>query len=132
MRVGPPGSGQTVKAANQLIVAGNLELVAEALVFLRASGVDPEVAVPVLAGGLAGSAVLDRKGPAMLAGAFDPGSGWTCTTRISASWSMRRGPPGWRFPSVRWWLSWWVRCGLRVTAGWIIPHCCAGCSGCRA
>ena len=73
VRVGPPGSGQTVKAANQLIVAGNLELVAEALVFLRASGVDPEVAVPVLAGGLAGSAVLDRKGPAMLAGAFDPG-----------------------------------------------------------
>jgi 2-hydroxy-3-oxopropionate reductase len=72
-RVGPPGAGQTVKAANQLIVAGTLELVAEALVFLRASGVDPEAAVPVLAGGLAGSAVLDRKGPAMLAGNFRPG-----------------------------------------------------------
>jgi hypothetical protein len=36
--VGPPGSGQTVKAANQLIVAGNIELVAEAIVFLRARG----------------------------------------------------------------------------------------------
>ena len=36
--VGPPGSGQTVKAANQLIVAGNIELVAEAIVFLRAYG----------------------------------------------------------------------------------------------
>jgi 2-hydroxy-3-oxopropionate reductase len=73
VRVGPPGAGQTVKAANQLIVAGTLELVAEALVFLRASGVDPAAAVPVLAGGLAGSAVLDRKGPAMLAGDFRPG-----------------------------------------------------------
>jgi 2-hydroxy-3-oxopropionate reductase len=73
VRVGPPGAGQTVKAANQLIVAGTLELVAEALVFLRASGVDPAAAVPVLAGGLAGSAVLDRKGPAMLAGNFRPG-----------------------------------------------------------
>jgi 2-hydroxy-3-oxopropionate reductase len=73
VRVGPPGSGQTVKAANQLIVAGTLELVAEALVFLRASGVDPASAVPVLAGGLAGSAVLDRKGPAMVAGDFTPG-----------------------------------------------------------
>ena len=73
VRVGPPGAGQTVKAANQLIVAGNLELVAEALVFLRASGVDPEAAVPVLAGGLAGSTVLDRKGPAMLAADFRPG-----------------------------------------------------------
>ncbi|HVK34888.1 MAG TPA: NAD(P)-dependent oxidoreductase, partial [Microlunatus sp.] len=38
--VGPAGSGQTVKAANQLIVAGNFELVAEAIVFLRAYGVD--------------------------------------------------------------------------------------------
>jgi 2-hydroxy-3-oxopropionate reductase len=33
VHVGPAGSGQTVKAANQLIVAGNLELVAEAIVF---------------------------------------------------------------------------------------------------
>src|SRR6476620_10430627 len=48
--VGPPGSGQTVKAANQLIVAGNYELVAEAIVFLRAYGVDTEAALKVLAG----------------------------------------------------------------------------------
>ena len=53
--VGPAGSGQTVKAANQLIVAGNYELVAEAIVFLRAYGVDTEAAIEVLAGGLAGS-----------------------------------------------------------------------------
>lgn len=71
--VGPPGSGQTVKAANQLIVAGNYELVAEAIAFLRAYGVDTEAALKVLAGGLAGSTVLDRKGATMLAGRFEPG-----------------------------------------------------------
>lgn len=71
--VGPAGSGQTVKAANQLIVAGNFELVAEAIVFLRAFGVDTEAALTVLAGGLAGSTVLDRKGASMLGGQFQPG-----------------------------------------------------------
>ena len=71
--VGPPGSGQTVKAANQLIVAGTLELVAEAIVFLRAYGVDTEAAVSVLSGGLAGSRVLERKAASMLAGNFEPG-----------------------------------------------------------
>lgn len=71
--VGPAGSGQTVKAANQLIVAGNYQLVAEAIVFLRAYGVDAEAALKVLAGGLAGSTVLDRKGASMLAGEFKPG-----------------------------------------------------------
>src|SRR4029453_5257675 len=40
VHVGPGGGGQTVKAANQLIVAGNIELVAEAIVFLEAYGVD--------------------------------------------------------------------------------------------
>jgi 2-hydroxy-3-oxopropionate reductase len=71
--VGPNGSGQTVKAANQLIVAGNLELLAEAMVFLRAYGVDLDAAVKVLGGGLAGSAVLDQKAPKMLARDFEPG-----------------------------------------------------------
>jgi 2-hydroxy-3-oxopropionate reductase len=73
VHVGPPGSGQTVKAANQLIVAGTLELVSEAIVFLEAYGVDTEAAVKVLAGGLAGNAILDRKAPAMLARDFTPG-----------------------------------------------------------
>ena len=71
--VGPPGSGQTVKAANQLIVAGTIELVAEAIVFLRAYGVDTEAAVAVLAGGLAGNRILERKAASMLAGNFQPG-----------------------------------------------------------
>jgi 2-hydroxy-3-oxopropionate reductase len=73
VHVGPAGAGQTVKAANQLIVAGNLQLVAEALVFLEAQGVDTGAAVRVLGGGLAGSAVLDRKATGMLRREFDPG-----------------------------------------------------------
>ena len=71
--VGPPGSGQTVKAANQLIVAGTIELVAEAIVFLRAYGVDTDTAIAVLAGGLAGNQILERKAANMLAGHFQPG-----------------------------------------------------------
>jgi 2-hydroxy-3-oxopropionate reductase len=71
--VGPPGSGQTVKAANQLIVAGTIELVAEAIVFLRAYSVDTEAAIAVLAGGLAGNRILERKAANMLAGNFEPG-----------------------------------------------------------
>ncbi|OBI53289.1 2-hydroxy-3-oxopropionate reductase [Mycobacterium sp. E796] len=73
VHVGPNGAGQTVKAANQLIVAGNIELLAEAITFLRAYGVDLEAAVKVLGGGLAGSAVLDQKAAKMLARNFEPG-----------------------------------------------------------
>jgi 2-hydroxy-3-oxopropionate reductase len=73
VHVGPAGSGQTVKAANQLIVAGTIELVAEAIVFLEAHGVDTAAAVTVLAGGLAGNAILQRKAAGMLARDFTPG-----------------------------------------------------------
>lgn len=73
VHVGPAGSGQTVKAANQLIVAGTIQLVAEALVFLEAHGVDTEAAVQVLAGGLAGNRILDRKSEQMRARQFRPG-----------------------------------------------------------
>lgn len=73
VHVGPSGAGQTVKAANQLVVAGTIELVAEAIVFLEAHGVDTTAALKVLGGGLAGSTVLSRKGEKMLARDFTPG-----------------------------------------------------------
>lgn len=73
VHVGPSGSGQTVKAANQLIVAGTIELVAEALVFLEAYDVDTTAAVEVLAGGLAGNRILDRKAASMIKREFQPG-----------------------------------------------------------
>lgn len=71
--VGPSGSGQTVKAANQLIVAGNIGLLAEAVVFLEAYGVETASALQVLGGGLAGSKVLEQKGQKMLDRSFEPG-----------------------------------------------------------
>ncbi|GAB2647434.1 2-hydroxy-3-oxopropionate reductase [Saccharopolyspora gloriosae] len=73
VHVGPAGAGQTVKAANQLIVAGNIGLLAEALVFLEAHGVDTEAGLDVLGGGLAGSSVLNAKGAKMRDREFGPG-----------------------------------------------------------
>ena len=73
VHVGPSGAGQTVKAANQLIVAANIEALAEAVVFLEAYGVDTAAALEVLGGGLAGSKVLDQKKQNMLDRAFEPG-----------------------------------------------------------
>jgi 2-hydroxy-3-oxopropionate reductase len=73
VHVGPNGAGQTVKAANQLIVAVNIQVLAEAVVFLEAYGVDTEAALKVLGGGLAGSKVLEQKSQNMLTRTFDPG-----------------------------------------------------------
>ncbi len=70
---GPHGSGQTVKAANQLIVAVNIEACAEAVVFLEKSGVDLDAALEVLNGGLAGSTVLSRKKDNFKKRDFQPG-----------------------------------------------------------
>ncbi len=73
VHVGPPGAGQVVKAANQLLVAGIIALNAEALVLLEASGVDGRLGLEVLNGGLAGSTVLTRKTEAFLNRDFTPG-----------------------------------------------------------
>lgn len=73
VHVGGHGAGQTVKMCNQIAVAVNLAGVSEALVLGARAGVDPARIVEVLAGGLAGSRVLDLKGPAMIDHAFAPG-----------------------------------------------------------
>lgn len=73
VHVGPSGSGQTVKAANQLIVAANIQALSEAVVFLEAYGVDTDAALAVLGGGLAGSKVLEQKGQKILDRSFEPG-----------------------------------------------------------
>jgi 2-hydroxy-3-oxopropionate reductase len=72
VHVGPAGAGQTVKAANQLLTAGHLGLLAEAVVFLAAHGVDLGSAMEVIGGGLAGSTILERKSPAMIDHDFTP------------------------------------------------------------
>jgi 2-hydroxy-3-oxopropionate reductase len=73
VHVGPSGAGQTVKAANQLVVGGTYALVAEAIVLLEASGVDAGRGLDVLAGGLAGSRILELKRASMVARQFAPG-----------------------------------------------------------
>jgi 2-hydroxy-3-oxopropionate reductase len=73
VHVGPNGAGQTVKAANQLIVGTHIQVLAEALVFLEAYGVDTAAALDVLGGGLAGSTVLEQKRENLLARSFQPG-----------------------------------------------------------
>jgi 2-hydroxy-3-oxopropionate reductase len=71
--VGPAGSGQVVKAANQLVVGGTYALVAEAILLMEASDVDASAGLDMLAGGLAGSRILELKRASMLARDFTPG-----------------------------------------------------------
>jgi len=71
--VGPAGAGQVVKAANQLVVGGTYALVAEAILLMEASGVDASAGLDMLAGGLAGSRILELKRGSMLARDFTPG-----------------------------------------------------------
>jgi 2-hydroxy-3-oxopropionate reductase len=73
VHVGDTGAGQVVKACNQVVVALTIEAVAEALVLGSRCGVDPATIVRVLSGGLAGSRVLDVRGPNMLEHRFEPG-----------------------------------------------------------
>lgn len=73
VHVGPSGAGQTVKAANQLMVAVHIQALSEAMLFLEAHGVDLNAAIEVLSGGLAGSAVLTQKAEKMRTREFSPG-----------------------------------------------------------
>ncbi|MGO2750617.1 MAG: NAD(P)-dependent oxidoreductase [Pseudoclavibacter sp.] len=73
VHVGPSGAGQVVKAANQLIVAANIQALAEALTLIEAQGVKAGSALDVLAGGLAGSTVLQRKRAALENRDYTPG-----------------------------------------------------------
>ena len=72
--VGPEnGDGQTCKVANQIIVALNIQAVAEALVFAAKAGADPAKVRAALMGGFASSRILEVHGERMLNGTFNPG-----------------------------------------------------------
>jgi 2-hydroxy-3-oxopropionate reductase len=73
IHVGPVGTGQVVKAANQIVVALTIEAVSEALVLGSKGGVPPEKILDVLGGGLAGNKVMEAKREKMLEHSFDPG-----------------------------------------------------------
>ena len=71
--VGGNGDGQTAKVANQIIVALNIEAVAEALLFAAKAGADPARVRQALMGGFASSKVLEVHGERMVKRTFDPG-----------------------------------------------------------
>lgn len=71
--VGEIGSGNVTKLANQIMVAGNIAAMAEALALATKAGVNPEKVYQAIRGGLAGSTVFDAKAPMILNGNFKPG-----------------------------------------------------------
>ncbi len=71
--VGGNGDGQTAKVANQIIVALNIEAVAEALLFAAKAGADPAKVRQALMGGFAASRILEVHGERMIKRTFAPG-----------------------------------------------------------
>jgi len=71
--VGGNGDGQTCKVANQIIVGGNIAIVAEALLFAAKAGADPAKVRQALMGGFASSKILEVHGERMIKRTFNPG-----------------------------------------------------------
>jgi 2-hydroxy-3-oxopropionate reductase len=71
--LGPLGMGGFTKLANQIIVAVNLTALAEALTLGKKAGLDRELLLTALGGGLAGSKCLEQKKPNYVAGTYNPG-----------------------------------------------------------
>ncbi len=73
VRCGEVGAGNTTKLANQIIVACNIQAVSEAFTLAQMAGVDPQLVFEAIKGGLAGSTVMNAKGPMMIEGNDKPG-----------------------------------------------------------
>ncbi len=73
VRCGDIGAGNTTKLANQIIVACNIQALAEALTLAQKAGVDPQLVFEAIKGGLAGSTVMNAKAPMMIEGNDKPG-----------------------------------------------------------
>jgi len=73
VHVGEIGAGGYTKLANQIMVALQLEAMAEGLVLGAKAGVDPALMVEAIGAGLARCGVLEVRAPTVLAGNFDPG-----------------------------------------------------------
>ncbi len=71
--VGPAGSGELAKLANQVIVANTIATVAEALLLAKQGGADPAAVREALLGGFADSTILRQHGERMITGNFEPG-----------------------------------------------------------
>lgn len=73
VHVGPSGAGQLVKLVNQILVAGSMLSMAEALLFAQASGLDLEKTLEVVTAGAANSWTLEHRGPMLVRRDFRPG-----------------------------------------------------------
>lgn len=73
IHVGPNSMGQTVKLMNQILVAGTLNAVVEALIFAQKSGVNLEKAIDAVKGGAAASWQLTNLAPRIIRRDFQPG-----------------------------------------------------------
>src|SRR5215831_5695276 len=71
--MGPSGTGQTTKLANQIAVALTLEATAEALLFAKRGGLDPATVLEAIGAGAAGSWQLNNLGPKILGQDYRPG-----------------------------------------------------------
>ena len=71
--IGPVGTGELAKLVNQLIVAGTITVVAEALLLAERGGADPATVREAILGGFAHSTVLEQHAPRMIANDFRPG-----------------------------------------------------------
>ncbi|MCW9040403.1 MAG: NAD(P)-dependent oxidoreductase, partial [Rhodospirillales bacterium] len=77
--IGPVGTGQVAKAANQMIVGLTIGAVAEALALAKKAGADPAKVREALKGGFADSRILEVHGERMIKGTFQPGG--KCVTQ---------------------------------------------------
>ena len=71
--VGPSGSGQLVKAINQVVIAGTYAAVAEGMALGLAAGLEMDAVVKAIAGGAAGSWVLENRSGNMIRGEYPLG-----------------------------------------------------------
>lgn len=72
--IGPVGTGQAAKVANQIIVGTTVSIIAEALALAQAAGADIKQVRSALMGGFAGSRILELHGQRMINGTFAPGA----------------------------------------------------------
>ncbi len=71
--VGDRGAGQMTKLVNQILVAGSMLSMGEALLFAQAGGLDLEKTLEAVSDGAAGSWTLSNRGPQVIARDWSPG-----------------------------------------------------------
>jgi 3-hydroxyisobutyrate dehydrogenase len=73
VRQGGPGAGQNTKMVNQILIAGNMVGLCEALLYAHRAGLDLPTVLRSVASGAAGSWSLSNLGPRIIENRFEPG-----------------------------------------------------------